>query len=179
MPALNFGKILAVKSDSTKTASNVKKLTNSKTAVEHKLNNRTKDDVRDFFKCILNAYEMLSGIRSDHLENFKFYEVDKNAISTMYRLADDKFHSTLQITKTEYEELKLLVDAMTAIGRAKHFYTVGLKQHEFLTNHLKRTKVKSSLVKNCDADLKSAMNNLDSVANEIAVRMEQILNKTW
>lgn len=179
MPALKFGKFLVVRAESDKTVAEVKRLANSKITVEHKINNRTSDEVIDFFKCLLDAHEILSGEQSQHLSNYKFYEVDENAVSTAYVLADKDYLRTFEISADDYVELKLLVSTLQRMRRGSHFYTAGITANEMLAQSLKKTKVSINQLISSTQSIEAAIADLKCLQDDIRTRMDAIVNRQW
>ena len=111
----NFGKLLIVNKFSTTGKVKIKRLTESKKAVELKDKENASEEIQ-FLHVTLALGLSFIGIEQ---ASFKIYQLDNNAVSTAYILADKSFVRAITMDDVKYEKIASANRAVAIVNRIR------------------------------------------------------------
>ena len=124
---IDFGSILVVHRRSKMTTDEIKRLTGSATVQEITPGNQSISDNTLVLDLIRTAVELVNRLQS--FEGLRCYQLDKQAVSTLYMMADPAFVAALDLSLVGYEQLRVhsthaahMVLMRDELGRIARYY---------------------------------------------------------
>jgi hypothetical protein len=170
----NFGKLLIVNQRSTTGKAEIKRLTKSKKVVELKDKRNGSSEVR-FLHLTLEI-----GLRNIGIEchSLKIYQLDDDAVSTMYALADDSFIRAIIMDDAICEKIGLANEAVTMVEDIRqHIDLEGIEYNYEMNQLIRRTKYFKT--DGLDIEIKKLSTIGSSVLNPAKKMLEDLLSTKW